>query len=95
MKTRGNDLKKVLIYGLDGSGKSTFAEQYCNDNNLNAIVIDVDDTNYTDLSDTDPFFSSGFSGKEVDGTDEFARYYQYFYEKSFLQRAGPQKFFKK
>ena len=33
------------------------------------------DTNYTDLSDTDPFFSSGFSGKEVDGTDEFARYY--------------------
>ena len=38
------------------------------------------DTNYTDLSDTDPFFSSGFSGKEVDGTDEFARYYQYFYE---------------
>ena len=38
------------------------------------------DTNYTDLSDTDPFFSSDFSGKEVDGTDEFARYYQYFYE---------------
>lgn len=49
LKTRGNDLKKVLIYGLDGSGKSTFAETYCNDNNLNAVVIDVDDTNYTDL----------------------------------------------
>lgn len=38
------------------------------------------DANYTDLSDTDPFFSSDFSGKEVNGTDEFARYYQYFYE---------------
>ena len=49
LKTRGNDLKKVLIYGLDGSGKSTFAETYCEDNNLNAVVIDVDDTNYTDL----------------------------------------------
>ena len=29
------------------------------------------DTNYIDLSDTDPFFPSGFCGKEVDGTDEF------------------------
>lgn len=48
LKTRENDLKKVLIYGLDGSGKSTFAEQYCKDNNLKPVVIDVDDTNYTD-----------------------------------------------
>lgn len=38
------------------------------------------DTNYIDLIDTDPFFPSGFCGKEVDGTDEFTRYYQYFYE---------------
>ena len=28
------------------------------------------DTNYNDLSDTDPFFPSGFCGKEVDETDE-------------------------
>lgn len=58
LKKRGNDLKKVLIYGLDGSGKSTFAEQYCNDNNLNAVVIDVDDTNYTDLDLMDLDLSS-------------------------------------
>ena len=32
------------------------------------------------MSDTDPFFPSGFCGKEADGTDEFTRYYQYFYE---------------
>ena len=38
------------------------------------------DTNYIDFSDTDPFFPSGFCGKEADETDEFARYYQYFYE---------------
>ena len=41
--------KKVLIYGNDGSGKSTFAEQYCKDNNLKAVVVDIDDTNYTDM----------------------------------------------
>ena len=29
------------------------------------------DTNYIDFSDTDPFFPSGFCGKEVDETDEF------------------------
>lgn len=44
-----DDLKKVMVYGLDKSGKSTFVEQYCKDNNLNAIVIDIDDTNYTDM----------------------------------------------
>ena len=43
------NLKKVLVYGMDGSGKSTFAEQYCKENNLNAVVIDIDDTNYTNL----------------------------------------------
>lgn len=55
LKTRENELKKVLIYGLDGSGKSTFAEKYCEDNNLNPIVIDIDDTNYTscDIVDID------------------------------------------
>ena len=49
-KKRGqNDLKKVLIFGGDGSGKSTFAETYCKDNNLTAVVLDIEDTNYTDL----------------------------------------------
>ncbi|MBQ7927755.1 MAG: AAA family ATPase [Methanobrevibacter sp.] len=49
-KKRGqNDLKKVLVLGNDGSGKSTFAEKYCQENNLNAVVLDIEDTNYTDL----------------------------------------------
>lgn len=42
-------LKKVMIYGLDGSGKSTFCENYCIENNLHPVVIDVDDTNYSNL----------------------------------------------
>lgn len=49
LKQRGvDDAKKILIYGNDGTGKSTFAAKYCKDNGLNPIVIDVDDTNYTD-----------------------------------------------
>ena len=49
-KKRGaNDKKKVLIYGNDGTGKSTYAETYCKDNNLNAVCIDIDDTNYTSI----------------------------------------------
>lgn len=50
LKKRGvNDIKKVLIYGEDGSGKSTFAANYCKEKGLKPIVIDIDDTNYTDL----------------------------------------------
>lgn len=49
LKTRKNEIKKVLIYGLDGTGKSTFATDYCKEHNLNPVVIDVDDTNYTDV----------------------------------------------
>lgn len=49
-KTRGADeKKKILIYGNDGTGKSTFAEKYCETNRLKPVVIDVDDTNYTSL----------------------------------------------
>ena len=44
-----NSKKKVMIYGNDGTGKSTFAEEYCKNNGLNPIVIDVDDTNFTSL----------------------------------------------
>lgn len=48
LKKRGvDDAKKILIYGNDGTGKSTFAETYCKEHGLNPIVIDVDDTNYT------------------------------------------------
>ena len=42
-------LKKILVMGAPKSGKSTFVEQYCKDNSLNAVVIDIDDTNYTDM----------------------------------------------
>ena len=49
-KVRGkDDKKKIMIYGNDGTGKSTFAEQYCKEHGLNPVVIDVDDTNYTNL----------------------------------------------
>lgn len=49
-KTRGaNDKKKVMIYGNDGTGKSTYAETYCKDNGLSAVCIDIDDTNYTNI----------------------------------------------
>lgn len=49
LKKRGNEPKKVLIYGLDGSGKSTFGRDYCKEHGLKPIVIDIDDTNYTDI----------------------------------------------
>jgi adenosyl cobinamide kinase/adenosyl cobinamide phosphate guanylyltransferase len=49
LKKRGiDDAKKILVYGNDGTGKSTFAAEYCKEHGLNPIVIDVDDTNYTD-----------------------------------------------
>ena len=48
-RTKEPSLKKVLIYGMDGSGKSTFAEQYCKENNLTPVCIDIDDTNYTNV----------------------------------------------
>ena len=49
-KTRSaKDNKKVMIYGNDGTGKSTFAETYCNKYGLNPVVIDIDDTNFTSL----------------------------------------------
>lgn len=49
-KVRGkDDKKKVLIYGNDGSGKSTYAEKYCKEHGLNPVVIDIDDTNFSNL----------------------------------------------
>ena len=53
-----NPRKKVLIYGLDGTGKSTFAETYCKQNGLDPIVIDIDDTNFTGLDILDLRFAN-------------------------------------
>ena len=38
------------------------------------------DNKYTEFNDTDPFLSSDFYGKDNEGTGEFARYYEYFYD---------------
>ena len=43
------------------------------------------DINNTEFSNTDPFFPSGSSGKEADGTDAFSRYYQYFYKQLYME----------
>lgn len=42
-------LKKVMVYGHDGTGKSTFAANYCLEHGFNPVVIDVEDTNRTVL----------------------------------------------
>lgn len=79
-KQRGkNDLKKVMVFGKDGTGKSTFAANYCKENNLRPVVIDVDDTNYTDLpildlnfkSDIKTFNSVNDAVTEISKTDDF------------------------
>lgn len=38
-----------MIYGNDGTGKSTYAETYCQQYGLNPVVVDIDDTNFTSL----------------------------------------------
>ena len=48
-ENKNNIRKKVLIYGEDGSGKSTFAEKYCIKENLNAVCLDVEKTNFTNV----------------------------------------------
>lgn len=54
LKRRGiDDAKKILVYGNDGTGKSTFAAEYCKEHGLKPIVIDIDDTNYTDCDIVD------------------------------------------
>ena len=44
-----HDVRKVLIYGEDGSGKSTFAESYCREHGFKPVVLDIDNTNYTSV----------------------------------------------
>ena len=59
LKKRGiDDAKKILVYGNDGTGKSTFAAEYCKEHGLNPIVIDIDDTNYTDCDILDLTFTN-------------------------------------
>lgn len=41
-----NKKKRTLIIGLDGAGKSHFAEEYCKDNGINAVVFDFNKTNF-------------------------------------------------
>ena len=40
---------KVLIYGLDGTGKSTAAEKYCQKRGLKPVCVDFDKTNWTNV----------------------------------------------
>lgn len=48
LKKRNEIPRKVLFYGKDGTGKSTRACQYVKMKGLKAIVIDVDETNFTE-----------------------------------------------
>lgn len=45
-KSTDDRKKKILINGLTGSGKSTVAKNYCEKYELNAVVFDIDDTNF-------------------------------------------------
>lgn len=71
----GSVERQFLNCQKDNSGvvKNTIQE-------LSKAQCNNTDSNYIDLSDTDPFFPSVFCGKEVDETDKFTRYYQYFCE---------------
>lgn len=63
-KNNEKRVKKVLIYGLDNSGKSTYAEKYCKENNLKPVVVDIEDTNFTDVPSV--VFERGSSMKVKD-----------------------------
>jgi septin family protein len=47
---KNNDMPlKILFFGEDGTGKSTAAESYAKKHKLNAVAIDVDNTNFTEI----------------------------------------------
>ncbi len=80
LKKRGiDDAKKILVYGNDGTGKSTFAAEYCKQHGLKPIVIDIDDTNYTDcdivdltlVSDIKTFNNVKACIEEISRTDKY------------------------
>ena len=64
-RSEEKNLKKVMVYGLDKSGKSTFVEKYCKENGLKAVVIDIDDTNYTDMDLITPDTSSAVKTQQT------------------------------
>ena len=57
----GNNLITALFYGDDGTGKSTAVEKYCKENGLNALVFDLDNTNYTNMDIVTEFLTWDFS----------------------------------
>ncbi|WP_054834573.1 AAA family ATPase [Methanobrevibacter arboriphilus] len=76
----GNIPKRVLIYGdPPGSGKSSYCNEYCRENNLKEIVIDFDSTNFTKSPVVNIDLSSDLKAykgikeviKEVKNTEEY------------------------
>lgn len=51
----GQNLERILIIGQDGTFKSNFAAKYCEKKGLNAIVLDFDRTNFSNLDIVDDF----------------------------------------
>lgn len=45
--TEEDNLKTVMVHGETGSGKSTYVQQYCEENNLKPVCIDLANTNRT------------------------------------------------
>lgn len=74
-----NPRKKILIYGLDGTGKSSYAAKYCKEHNLSPVCLDIDDTNFTDIpildlnlgNDIGTYNSIKRCIEEISSTDEF------------------------
>lgn len=55
IRTRSEEeiIRKVLIFGEDGTGKSEFATKYCKQHHLKPVCIDIDDTNYSGVDIVD------------------------------------------
>ena len=51
----GKNLETILVIGADGTFKSNFAAKYCEKKGLNAIVLDFDRTNFSNLDIVDDF----------------------------------------
>lgn len=54
-RSDGKNLETILIIGADGTFKSNFAAKYCEKKGLNAIVLDFDRTNFSNLDIVDDF----------------------------------------
>lgn len=63
LKFKAKETKPIrtLIYGLDGTGKSTAAKKYCQKKGLKPVVIDMDNTNWTEL----PILDVKFQGPKM------------------------------